>query len=53
VAVCGSGRRARLAELNNTAPELAERCRPYAHGEPHPTFSRAGNDPQYLARVAE
>jgi hypothetical protein len=42
-----------LAELNNTSPELAERCRPYAHGEPHPSISRGDNDPQYLARVAE
>ncbi|HEY3005039.1 MAG TPA: hypothetical protein VGJ44_22015 [Kribbellaceae bacterium] len=42
-----------LAELNNTAPELAERCRPYAHGEPHPSTSRADNGPQYLARVTE
>ncbi len=42
-----------LAELNNTAPELAERCGPYAHGEPHPSISRGDNDPQYLARVAE
>jgi hypothetical protein len=42
-----------LAELNNTAPELAERCRPYAHGEPHPSLNRADNDPQYLARVTE
>jgi hypothetical protein len=42
-----------LAELNNTPPELAERCRPYAHGEPHPSISRDYNNPQYLARVTE
>jgi hypothetical protein len=42
-----------LAELNNAAPELTERCRPYAHGEPHPSTSRADNNPQYLARVTE
>jgi hypothetical protein len=42
-----------LAELNKTAPGLAERCRPYAHGEPHPGVSGVGNAPQYLACVAE
>jgi len=42
-----------LAELNNTTPELAERCRPYAHGQPHPGIRGADNDPQYLARVTE
>ena len=42
-----------LAELNNTTPELAERCRPYAHGQPHPSIRGADNDPHYLARLTE
>jgi hypothetical protein len=42
-----------LAELNNTAPELAGRCRPYAHGEPYPSTGHADNNLQYLARVTE
>jgi hypothetical protein len=42
-----------LSELNNTPPELAERCRPYAQGRPHLGISHADNGPQYLARVTE
>ncbi len=41
-----------LAERNGTAPELADRCLRYAHGEPHPQLG-AGPQPEYLARVIE
>jgi hypothetical protein len=42
-----------LAARNGTPPELAERCRPYALGEPYPglTYDRSGPDAQ--ARVIE
>jgi hypothetical protein len=42
-----------LAEYNNTAPELAERCRPYAHGQRRRDTDLADHDPQYLARIVE
>jgi hypothetical protein len=44
-----------LAERNATPPELADRCLPYAQGEPHPELKTegAGPDPDYLARVIE
>jgi hypothetical protein len=38
-----------LAERNATPPELADRCLPYAHGEPHPQLGRDDN----FARVIE
>jgi hypothetical protein len=42
-----------LAAHNSTPPELAERCRPYALGEPHPDIDRDYTGPNYLARVTE
>jgi hypothetical protein len=44
-----------LAERNATPPELADRCLPYAQGEPHPeiTIKGASPDPDYLARITE
>lgn len=43
-----------LATHNTTPPELAERCLPYAQGQPHPQITVEGNtEPHYLARVAE
>jgi len=42
-----------LAERDATAPELADRCLHYAHGEPHPQITRDENGPDYLARVTE
>ncbi|HSL08631.1 MAG TPA: hypothetical protein VK887_11770 [Pseudonocardiaceae bacterium] len=42
-----------LATRNATAPELADRCLPYAHGQPHPQLDRDGDEPDYLARVVE
>jgi hypothetical protein len=42
-----------LAERNATPPDLAERCRPYALGEPHPAVGSEDTTPDYLARVAE
>jgi len=35
--------------------KLADRCLPYAQGEPHPeiTIKGAGPDPDYLARITE
>lgn len=42
-----------LAMRNGTAPELAERCRPYALGEPHADVGSDHIRPNYLARVTE
>jgi hypothetical protein len=42
-----------LSARNNTPTEMAERCRPYALGEPHAEISLNGNWPNYLARVTE
>ena len=42
-----------LSELNGTAPELAERCRPYAHGERHPDVSLDHDVSYVLMRVTE
>jgi hypothetical protein len=42
-----------LAERNGIAPALAERCRPYALGEPHADVGSNDSHPDYLARVAE
>lgn len=42
-----------LSERNGTAPELADRCLPYAYGKPHPQLSPDDLRPEYLARVIE
>jgi hypothetical protein len=42
-----------LAARNNTGPELADRCQPYASGEPHPDVGDDDSRPNYLARVTE
>jgi hypothetical protein len=42
-----------LAERNNTPPHLAERCRPYALGEPHADVGSGDGMPNYRARVIE
>jgi len=42
-----------LAELNATAPHLAERCRPYLQGAPYPGLSRDDSASRYLSRVIE
>ena len=42
-----------LADRNATAPELAERCLPYAQGQPHPQLGDDDTKVEYLARVAE
>jgi hypothetical protein len=41
------------AERNATPPELADRCLPYAHGQPHPQIGRDDTKVDYLARVVE
>jgi hypothetical protein len=42
-----------LATRNATAPELADRCQPYAHGRPHPQLGDDDTKVDYLARVIE
>jgi hypothetical protein len=42
-----------LAARNATLPELADRCLPYAHGQPHQQVGRDDSKPNYLARVIE
>jgi len=42
-----------LADRNATAVHLADRCLPYAHGEPHKAVSAGDDRPNYLTRVAE
>lgn len=42
-----------LATRNATAPELADRCRPYAHGRPHPQLGDEDTAVDYLARIIE
>ncbi|HZN17952.1 MAG TPA: hypothetical protein VFB84_07155 [Micromonosporaceae bacterium] len=42
-----------LAMRNGTAPELAERCQPYALGEPHADVGSDHSRPNDLARVTE
>jgi hypothetical protein len=42
-----------LAARNATPPDLADRCLPYAHGEPHPQVGRDDNEVNYFARVIE
>jgi hypothetical protein len=42
-----------LATRNATAPELADRCLPYAHGRPHPQLGDEDTKVDYLVRVIE
>lgn len=42
-----------LAARNATPPELADRCLPYAQGQPHPQITVDGHEPDYLVRVIE
>jgi hypothetical protein len=42
-----------LTTRNATAPELADRCLPYAHGRPHPQLGDDDTEVDYLARVVE
>lgn len=42
-----------LAARNATPPELADRCMPYAQGQPHPQIKMGDREPDYLARVIE
>jgi hypothetical protein len=42
-----------LAARNATPPELADRCLPYAHGQPHLQVGQDDREPDYLARVIE
>ena len=42
-----------LADRNATPAHLADRCRPYAHGEPHIAFNTDSRGPYYLARITE
>jgi hypothetical protein len=42
-----------LADRNATPAHLADRCRPYAHGEPHKTVNADDDRSDYLARTAE
>jgi hypothetical protein len=42
-----------LAARNATPPELADRCLPYAQGQPHPQIGMDDIGPDYLARVIE
>jgi len=42
-----------LATRNGTTPQLAQRCQPYALGEPHTDVGSDDSRPNYLARVTE
>ncbi len=42
-----------LADRNATPVHLADRCSPYAHGEPHIAFNADSRGPNYLARITE
>jgi hypothetical protein len=42
-----------LAERDATAPELADRCLPYAQGRPHSQLGEEDTNVDYLARVVE
>jgi len=42
-----------LATRNSTAPELIDRCLPYAHGRPHPQLGDEDTKVSYLARIIE
>ena len=42
-----------LAARYATPPELADRCLPYAQGQPHLQVGQNDSEPNYLARVIE
>ena len=42
-----------LATSSATAPELADRCLPYAHGRPHPQLGHDDRDVNYYGRIVE
>jgi hypothetical protein len=42
-----------LAARNATAPELADRCLPYVHGQPHPQLGDDDAKVNYIARISE
>lgn len=42
-----------LADRNATPAHLADRCHPYAHGEPHKAVNADDGRSDYLARIAE
>jgi hypothetical protein len=42
-----------LASRDATAPELVDRCLPYAHGQPHPRLGDDDTKVDYLARITE
>jgi len=42
-----------LATRNSTAPELIDRCVPYAHGRSHPQLGHDDTKVDYLARIIE
>jgi hypothetical protein len=42
-----------LATRTATAPELVDRCLPYAHGQPHPQIGADEHKVDYLIRVSE
>jgi len=42
-----------LATRHATAPELSDRCLPYAHGRPHPQLGDDDTKVDYLARIIE
>jgi hypothetical protein len=42
-----------LTERNGTPAELADRCRPYAQGEPYPGPVQQDGHPEFMARVPE
>jgi len=42
-----------LADRNSTPTHLADRCRPYAHGEAHKAVTADDGRPDYLARTTE
>ena len=42
-----------LATRNATAPELADRCLPYAHGRPHPQLGQDDRNVNYYGRAIE
>jgi len=41
------------ADRNSTPTHLADRCRPYAHGEAHKAVTADDGRPDYLARTTE
>lgn len=42
-----------LTARTDTPPELADRCMPYAQGQPHPQITTDDTGPDYLVRVTE